>query len=250
MQQVLSLHSVLCQQCQSLCFYSPSKSQSDHSFALNYPDIGNPTLITPWFSLLVQKGDWTCIQSVPLTQQRAGEQSRGDELGRLPNSFWKKGSRSGRSDACLLEQTWPVTWIGSACSSLSVTATMHVSFACPISELFIFYLMRLGTVENQQALTFSLSLAQADDPVLIFRTAVVTLASCKKHPHLLQSYFNWSCGHWVSVSQQSNARARETTSLLLHRFNKALIYSNKYQRKAVGLFIVIQHHYRNIWIRK
>lgn len=104
-------------------------------------------------------------------------------------AFEKKG-RSGRSDACLLEQTWPVTWIGSACSSLAVTATMHISFACPVSEVFIFYLMKLATVENQEALIFSLSLAQVEDPVLIFRTAVVTLASCKKHPHLLQLYFN------------------------------------------------------------
>jgi len=69
-------------------------------------------------------------------------------------AFEKKGSSSGRSDACLLEQTWPITWIVSACSSLPVMATRHVSFACPVSEVFIFYLMRL---ENQQSLTFCLS---------------------------------------------------------------------------------------------
>lgn len=179
--------------------------------------------------------DLYSISSAHSAESWTEEMSLGDCL-----MTFEKGSRNGRSDACLPEQTWSVTWTGSPCSSL------HVSFACPISEVFIFDLMQLGTVENQQALTFSL--AQVDDPVLIFRTPVVTLASCEKHPHIMQLYFNWSCGHWGSVSQQSNATARETTSFLLHRFSKALIYSNKYQRREIGLFIVIviQHHSRNI----
>lgn len=103
-------------------------------------------------------------------------------------AFEKKG-RSGRSDACLLEQTWPVTWIGSACSSFAVMATMHVSFACPVSEVFIFYLMKLATVENQEALTFSLSLAQVDDPMLIFQNSSGNSCQLQKAPPPLAIVF-------------------------------------------------------------
>lgn len=61
---------------------------------------------------------------------------RTKELEKLVHTWW---SRHGL-----------VTWTESASFSSVVMAIVHVSFACPVSEV-IFYLM--GTVKNQQVLT-------------------------------------------------------------------------------------------------
>lgn len=49
--------------------------------------------------------------------------------------------------------------------------------------------MKLATVENQEALTFSLSLAQVDDPVLIFQNSSGNSCQLQKAPPPLAIVF-------------------------------------------------------------